>query len=414
MDKKQKLYGGFAKIDITPPEPEGMTLMGMPRPFPGARGILDPLYARACYLECGGETFLMIVCDNVAPRVMYPEYLGAVDALSEFGGIKKKNIWVVSTHCHSSTGEGPGNPYLKKVNNRYVINLVRKLVKVGKRAVKTRQRVQIAYAEGPVEKVGTSRRVKLSDGVVATGWGDGPSPPPGVRIVGRGPHDKNVDVAIFKTMKGKPVGALVNYNSHVHGYPILYFSSELAGATCRRLERQFPALTAVFTVGAEGDVALSESLEPQSTDPSRWNTQYKREMKRMSTVLVDRIQKLYKSMAFEPLARMDTGDVILKIPNSETGEAVEHIWAVAVNGLALVGEVEEMFVEFALRLKDKSPFKSTFVVGLKDIRNFYFPTAMGMEEGGHESKLWIKPGSLDRVIDASAKLLGEMHRKGTA
>ena len=96
---KHSLYAGFAKIDISPKEPEGMSLFGMPRLYPGARGILEPLYARAVYLESGNKKYLMIAADIVlnaqaahhqkSVTVLY-QHEKVLAALSKSSGLDKK------------------------------------------------------------------------------------------------------------------------------------------------------------------------------------------------------------------------------------------------------------------------------------------------------------------------------------
>jgi hypothetical protein len=422
MRKKLPLYAGFAKADITPPEPRGMDLFGMPRLYPGARGVLDRLYARACYLESGARKFLLIECDLVLTKHEFlhhaydvlADYDTILDTLARAGGLERKNIWLCATHCHSSVGDSRGSsgPFQQKVLHRYTDLLTARLIAAGRAAVQNRQRVKIGYGQGEVERVAGNRRAKLSDGVVVTGWADGPSPPPGVKIMDRGRIDKNVGLVMFTNMKNRPMGTIVNYNSHIHSYPMLYFSSELAGAVAARLDKKLPGLTTVYTNGAEGNTSLCANLPPQHNDPRQWNRQYLRERERMSSRLVEKVLELYRHMKFESLVAMDMDETILKIKNSRPRKAIEPIRAVTINDLALVGEVEEIFVEYALGVKQGSPYRSTFVVGMNGVRNFYFPTTSAMEEGGYEAYMWIQPGSFERTVAASVKLLQKMrHRR---
>ena len=105
MNKKLPLYAGFSRVDITPSEPVGMELAGMPRLYPGALGVLDPLSAQACYLECGKNRFLMIVCDICLTDALAPHHEEVIKKLARRFSIPAKNIWIVATHCHSSIGE---------------------------------------------------------------------------------------------------------------------------------------------------------------------------------------------------------------------------------------------------------------------------------------------------------------------
>jgi hypothetical protein len=429
MRTKLPLFAGFAKADITPLAPEGMDLFGMPRRFHGARGILNPLFARACYLESGRARFLLIEVDIVliksefiSPELdVFANYDIILKSLSRTTGVKQENIWLCATHCHSAVGESKAhaNPYITKALYRYIDLLTERLVQAGTAAYQRKQRVKIGYSQGEVDNVAGNRRVKLADGTVITGWADGPSPPPGIRIVDRGLVDKNVGLIAFQSMRGRPLGAIVNYNSHIHSYPMLYFSPELAGAVAQGLEKKLPGLTAVYTNGAEGNTSLCANLPPQSPDPRQWNQQYLRERKRMSDIMVQKIVELYQGLKFESLVTMDTAQTVLLIPFRRQGKgsalrplgkAREPMAAVTINDLALVSNPEEIFVEFALGVKQGSPFKSTFVVGMQGQRNFYFPTTHALEEGGYEAYQWMKPGSFERTTAAAVGLLKKMRR----
>ncbi|MCE9612858.1 MAG: HEAT repeat domain-containing protein [Lentisphaerae bacterium] len=413
------LVAGFARTDITPSAPKGLNLFGMPRRVHGALGVLDRLCARACYLQSGRRTFLLIELDLC---LIQHEFMHAtldvladtgpvLDALVRATGVARKHIWLCATHCHSSVGEerATTRPAMIRVLNRYRARLERKLVALGRAAVRARQPVEFGHAQGPVTGVAANRRVKLSDGTVVTGWADGPSPPPGLRIVDRGPIDPQVGAVVFRTLDHRPLGAIVNYNSHIHLYPIRYFSSELAGAVARGLERRLPGLTAVYTNGADGNVSLCANLPPQPSDARQWNRLYRRERDRLSTALVDKVLELYRHMTFARDVRLQLSETTLAIPFGPGRHARERLTAVTLNDLALVGEVEEMFVEFALALKTQSPFASTFVIGLNGKRNFYFPTTLAVEEGGYETDTWIVPGSFERTTAAALRLLRQMH-----
>jgi hypothetical protein len=407
MKGKKPLLAGFAKIDITPLEPQGMGLHGMPRWFHGARGILDPLYARACYLESGHNRFLLIECDLV--EMLTSDYAAIIAALARANGLKKANIWLCTTHCHSAVG-GADGPFQHKVLNRYLDRFAAQLIAVGQAARQQKQRVKIGYGQAEIENVTGNRRVKLADGTVITGWADGPSPPPGMRIVDRGPIDKNVGLVAFRDMRGRPLGAIINYNSHIHSYPTLCFSSELPGAVAARLEKTLPGLTAVYTNGAEGNTSLCANLPPQYPHPDQWNRQYQQERDRMSAIIVRGIMELYRGLQFESLVTMRLDETARKIHTARPRKGVKTVSAVTINHLALVGEEDESFVEFALTVKKRSPYPTTLVIGLKGDLNYYFYPETAREEGGYETEMPLPPGSFERTTTDAIALLKKMHR----
>ncbi|MEI8340866.1 MAG: hypothetical protein WCH43_04915, partial [Verrucomicrobiota bacterium] len=179
MSKPEQLYAGFAKTDITPPHPRGMTLFGMDRVYPGAVGVRDPLHARAVYLGTRSRGVLMVVLDTVTPLVIAPHQDEVIAELARFTGLPKPRIWILCTHTHSSVGEDPtftfdwthGDHYRVRTFSRYLDFLLLRVLAVGKEAFSKRQAVEIGYASAPVSRVGTSRRFKFSSGIVLPSWG---------------------------------------------------------------------------------------------------------------------------------------------------------------------------------------------------------------------------------------------------
>ncbi|GEM_PF-1513136 len=418
------LYAGFEKIDITPEHPVGMELCGMPRLFPGARGILDRLYARAVFLQSGGKKFLMITFDTVYVDYAQPGHSYTVlqesqkisKIISKFSGIEVKDIWLTATHCHSSAGgHAWASPYSRKILERYYVTLQKKTLELAKQVIKNKQRVRISYGTTNIDNVTGSRRVKLSDGTVITGWGSGPTPPNNARIVDRGAFDKQLGAVFFKNIKNKPIGAIVNFSSHIHLYPVLYFTSELAGSIARTLEERMPGSVTVYTNGALGNVSLCPNIAPLSTDPKKWNAQYKRELGKLTRIITEKTLILEKSLKYENRVIIDSCETWLKLKtltkDNKKEFIAENISGLAINDLVLVAQGEEIFAEYALELREKSPFITTLHIGLKGSENLYLPTDDAMEEGGYEPGDRLELGSINKMIEASVDLLFKLHKR---
>ena len=170
-----------------------------------------------------------------------------------------------------------------------------------------------------------------------------------------------------------------------------------------------PGATAVYAYGASGTTSLCENLAAQTQNPAAWSRQYNRERNKLAGRMVKACKSIYKKMKFESRVNLVLDDVVLKVKNERSGEAIEKLSAVCINNLALVGQVEEMAVEFILGVRALSRFPYTFTIGLNGVRNFYFPTTDNMEAGGYEPKLFIEPGSMERVIREGGKLLNRVY-----
>jgi len=413
----EQLCAGFAKVDITPPHPRGMSLMGMGRVYPGAHGVLDPVWARACYIGTRSDGALLLVLDTVFPKVLRPHEDEVIAELARRTGLPKARIWILCTHCHSSFGEAfdqtwkGGDHYRIRTLSAYMDYLLSRVIAVGEQAFGKRVPAEIGYAAAPVSGVGSSRRVRTSDGIVLSAWANGPCPPPGMRPVGRGPHDPDVGLIVFRDRRRhRPIGALVNYSSHIHLYPTLNFTAELAGAVVSRLERRHKGLLAIYTNGAEGTVSLDQFLPPQSPRPEDWDSQYRQQLALLSGRMLRGIDAAWRTLAFRGRVRLRGGEAKVRMRICDTGgnevRLEQPLKALAIDDLALLGEQEEAWCELALGIKARSPFPSTFVLGFTGFRNRYFPTAHGIEEGGYESQILYRDGDgFERTIAGAVTLL---------
>ena len=79
--------------------------------------------------------------------------------------------------------------------------------------------------------------------------------------------------------------------------------------------------------------------------------------------------------------------------------------------LALVGLPGEMFCEFGLEIKEKSPAKHTIVVGLANDAIGYIPTIEAFAQGGYEptpGACKFAPGLGEKLTASALKQLNEI------
>jgi hypothetical protein len=76
---------------------------------------------------------------------------------------------------------------------------------------------------------------------------------------------------------------------------------------------------------------------------------------------------------------------------------------------AIVTLPGEVFVEFGLAIKKRSPFKTTFIVELANANPAYIPTREAFAVGGYEVlNSRLEPGEGERLVEAAVSLLGEL------
>src|SRR5439155_21304118 len=89
---------GAAEIDITPDFP--VDLSGFASRTQPSVGVLEPIFARAMYLDDGGEKLLWIACDVVALERTF------IDDFRAWAGrelqLKPHQVLLSATHTHSA------------------------------------------------------------------------------------------------------------------------------------------------------------------------------------------------------------------------------------------------------------------------------------------------------------------------
>jgi hypothetical protein len=84
--------------------------------------------------------------------------------------------------------------------------------------------------------------------------------------------------------------------------------------------------------------------------------------------------------------------------------AEDELLVFRIGDLALVGLPGEIFVEFGLEIRQRSPFGTTAVVGLCGVLNGYIPTKKAFAEGGYEtwrsSSSWTAHGTGEAMVEA--------------
>jgi hypothetical protein len=84
----------------------------------------------------------------------------------------------------------------------------------------------------------------------------------------------------------------------------------------------------------------------------------------------------------------------------------------AIGDLALIALPGEFFAESGQRLRDRSPFPYTVVIGYANGCLGYVPPASAFEEGGYETRLspWsrVAPDAEATILEAAGGILDEL------
>jgi neutral ceramidase len=430
-----KLRIGFAEINYTP-EP-GLDLVGNYRGDDYAsRGIHDSLFARAIVAQgANGEKAAVVSVDICSMKRAPIEFMR--NYIASKTDIKAENIMFTATHTHSGPPSSLDAPkakeYLSKVADAVInanVNLKPTVLSVGR---------------STESRISHNRRLKCIDGTTHMCW---EKFEPGFVIEPWGPIDPEV-ITISVQQEGKPTGVIVNFACHattLTGNNWLY-SADYPGYLGESLRRvKGKEYIPMFLNGPCGNVT---QVDYRVGFPDTYQ-----ECQRIGYILGVSAMEAIKnevpatgnivavSKEMVPLKRMTITDeqyewakAVMKkvekegmppaqadgIPDAEYAiqwlkmyeiqnqvDSLE-VMVVRIGDIAFVGLPGEVFCEFGMDIKLRSPFKNTLVMGLTNDDNDYFPTKISFTQGpkgftpmitGYETT----PGSTNYDIGAGEKL----------
>lgn len=377
-----KLKAGLGIVDITPPLGVEMSGYGY---YLNRRctGVLSNIFSKALVLDDGETKVAMVTNDLIGvDQDITSKTRELVKAKTN---IPHNNVLLANSHTHA----GPATIFLRgcgEVDKPYVEMLIRMMASA------------VIMANDALEPV-TAR--------LGRGYLDNLSHN---RVVAGGAIDPEVGVISFYREDGKPLAFLTNFSAHAVtlGGANTNISPDYPGATADIIASVFPGAKMLFLQGSCGDVnpklrdttyagtlfageilktiAIAEEMEDVTLDARSKQIELpvipvdKSAVKR---VLDENKPKLEKAQGSELIeARFLTGwaENMLKKPD-ETKLKTE-IQAMRIGDVALACNPSELFTEFALKIKERSPFV-TFNVGYANDFIGYIPDKGDFERQGY-------------------------------
>ena len=441
---------GTAMVDITPPI--GAQVAGQFHERI-AEFVHDPLCARAFVVDDGRTRAAIVGCDLLSlkrPTVQRARALAA-----ELTGVPAANILISATHTHTgprTTAIFPSSP-----DADYVNLLPRQIASAVAAATRARRPARIGAGSGWEEGATHNRRFLTADGEVRT------HPPKGAPgfLGPEGPDDPEVGVLFAEDEQARFVGAVVAYTSH----PIVVghekaFSADFPGSACRTLEAIKGAPGSVtFVNGAYanvcpfdvcnagrreygyvwaerfGHMVAGEALRVLEKTDTLADAPVRVASRRVELTLrgiddevIASARQLLAAPADQPppgatdrgsahRERTYANEVVLLAEERRLSPTVEaEVQVVAIGPAAFVGIPAELFVEFGLEIKRRSPWLFTYIVGGANGMVGYVPTRRAFRGGGYEtrlarsSKLTAEAGEI--LVEAAVGLLKQVHGRG--
>jgi hypothetical protein len=408
------LKAGVAQVDYTPEL--GLPLFGNFRDDYAARGVHDPLYARALVLEGskGAKVALLSIDICMIDRSNTALMRRVIAAQTD---LPPENILIAATHTHSA----PAAMRLGLLPKSDNAALERFLTKAAGAVVLANQRLKpsrLTFGTAQEKRLAFTRRLRCKDGKTHMNW-EGLDPAFVVEALGA--VDSQVACLGIERENG-PAAALVNFPLHpaiLAGDNWLY-SADFPGYLAETLARlSGNGLIPIFFNGCCGNVN---------------HVDYADRTQGRGFQMAQRVGYLLGVAAFEAgrgavpvetsgiaLSRDSVRLKRLKISEDQRqwaegilrkGQAArgqvdglpdEHyalMWsemyrkqgeddfaevcALRIGDLGIVTLPGEMFCEFGLQIKAQSPAKHTLIIELANDAMGYFPTREAFGQGGYE------------------------------
>ena len=434
-ERKSSLMIGIAEVNYTPKV--GLDLMGNYRGNDYAsRGVHDSLFARAIVASDSKGMKVAVLSVDICylsrePVEMMRKYI------SSQTGIKPDNIMIHATHTHSGPRSDLDAPEAKDY-----------LTKAAGAVVLANQHLKpsvLYIGRTKEERVSFNRRLKCIDGTTHMCW---EKFKPGFVVGPWGPTDPEL-ITLSIEQEGKPTGVIVNFGCHATtltgnnwlytadypGYIVesirrvkgkdfipLFLNGPCGNVTQVDYRVGFPdTYQECQRIGYILGVSAMEAINNQEVTSGNIISASKEmvPLKRI-TITEDQLKwakavmKKVEKEGMPPLQADGIPDAqyakdwIELYKNQNISDSLE-VMVVRIGDVAFVGLPGEIFCEFGMDIKSRSPFRNTIVMGLTNDDREYFPTKISFTQGpkgftpmitGYETT----PGSTLYDIGAGEKL----------
>ncbi|MBI4621742.1 MAG: hypothetical protein HY736_00795 [Verrucomicrobia bacterium] len=388
---ESNLHAGVAKIDITPTDVSGITVVGHRRAVTGVR---DPLRAGVLILDDGETKAAIVTLDTIGAWEDMVKL--ARERIEKETRVPAANIMVAAAHNHS----GPG--YVE--NAKWAGELIDKLGTAAKAAAGSMRPVTIGYGEDRIG-FGINRR-KVIDGRAV------------VRLNPDGPNDPRVKVLRFDDGKSlTPMAVMMHAVCHPcfftwgdkgslpypQGYPKM--SADFPGEAQTFVEMCYGQKTAVmFLQGCAGDIRPNLPGYPyrcaDEADIQWAGRDLGGAVARALALSVTR-EKLKQRSSFYQIR---TARGIVELPGKEQPVRAE-MQALKIGPYLFLTMPGEPMVEYGFKLEKAIADRAIpIIVGYANGNIGYIPTADAYTVGGYE------PNTSKLTPEAEAVILKELGR----
>lgn len=434
---------GIAQVDYTPPI--GLPLMGNFRDDYAARGVHDPLYSHAIVVENKtGEKVALVsmdICmvDRANVAVMRGQICRAT-------GIPPERVLIAATHTHSGPALEQSGPRPKS-SDTDIAKLLKKAASSVGLACKNMEAAQLCIGYTSENRISFNRRLACKDGRTHMNW---EKLDPNFVIKPWGGVDPQV-IAMTVCQKKVMKAVVVNFGLHpaiLAGDNWLY-SSDYPGYLYEALRKMSGKdICPLFFNGCAGNVNhidYSDILQGRGYQMTQrvgymlaaavQEALARSVAIRGDTIAVSNERLTVKRLKISEKQRKWSEDVLKsakgkKIKGQVDGLPDVHyavvyqnmyrkqhendrieIMAIRIGDLGIVGLPGEIFYEFGLEIKKRSPARHTMVIELANDTIGYIPTFPSFKQGGYEPSVGstnYEPGTGEQMAKSAIRQLNSL------
>ena len=394
--KPHTLSVGFGRADITPSEP---VPMGGLHEVRISEGVKDRLYATCVAFTDENDNTMILF--SIEALYAYDVMLFGAAKITKETGVPISNIMIGTTHSHASPDVTKSATY--PAIERYNEYLQDQMVEAAKQALADRKPAKMQFTTVQPENINSIRHYIMSDGSYAGdnfgSFGGGRTIVGHVREV-----DNNLQLVKFVREGGKDI-IMMNWQGHPsghgdHRYQIMSWACTVTNAVEEALD-----VHCMYVMGASGNVNNN------------------------SRIAEEKVYKTYEERAValakyvinaKDYVDAETGPVQVLAQSAECyakggGSATKvDLDVYAIGDLAIAAAPYEMYCENGEAVKEKSPFKMTFVSSCTNGRGSYIPSISTWDYNEKPdvvygiSKTQYEPGAAEILENTFVSMLNEL------
>ena len=401
------MRAAFYEKDITPPL--GGFIAGFyQRIF--ATDVLDPLYVKAAVLDNDINTVIIVAIDSCE----FPDDLHdtVVKRIEEYTGVKSENIMICINHTHKGIPITDAPELDCYADMTYKDVAYRLIADCAILAYSRLFDADISFGKSKAEGIAFNRNFVMRDGTYRTWQYDNRE-----NIVKTlAPVDEEVPVLLVKDNDGKEKGAIVSFACHNDVNPGTAYSGGFASVLSNEMKKKYGNdFVTVFLAGACGDINwVNPETYPDEPDEKTYikmgnvladavidaNANSEPVLKNILWSKKDRIalpkRNLTEAEIKKELTEFSKRGETISIrnmlyylaTNDETEKEV-YVQCIKIGDVLIYGYSGEIFVNFGLELKAKSPTDKVIISTLTNCGCGYVATKEAFEENSllYETKL---------------------------